>query len=721
MPPLTSLGQPAPGGSARGGGHWGSACEPIRHRMERIRQRRGLSLKNLARLLLAAVVVCRTAPSAYAATHFEVLNAVKQQWNSLPGVDASADNQALLDFVTSIPEFSSVGLDTRCSCVWAVFSDDGSLVLLANNSKLPGPPSPAVVTKTSSHPGASARNNQPPSPLAELAPAAASPIELPKGQFAVLMNVRGPDMPNPVPDLRAWLTAQSYVDPSPLCNDASVQCLRQGPVGPDEAVYYLATYGGLVERVAGGPKDYVLATSTMLTAATENDPLIQADLAARRLAYGPHEHYWNPVTQKWEVETFYWINADFIRYYWAGKQFAPDSLVFIDACDSDLAADLKQAMFDRNASVFAGWDEKVSVTQGPSVAEFFFDRLLGANKVVPEADGFQQRAFDYGAAGADADYHGMNDFPAFLRFTANPAQTQTSFGLLAPSIAIARPIDVGNPVYPGGTLVLVGSFGSDPRPDPDSGVTVGGIDCPVQTNGWQPNQITCDLPSGAAGDVVVTVCRHASNKARLTKWTAESELGSVGYLIKGDDTLQASITYYGNFRAEVRKFRPAIHLPPVVPSLVNTFIPDESAAHYTCSGRAVSTQPGVTITITWTGEGLVPAARNEPIPANSFEMKVDGPDPLMLTISHGSDVTCGWTITEISDDGTEFTFSGTAPLPGLLVNLGTMPVEPADPSIPGNVTMFLGCGSLPTFGPTQCSVGSNRMVATYPPDPSSAR
>jgi hypothetical protein len=338
------------------------------------------------------------------------------------------------------------------------------------------------------------------------------------------------------------------------------------------------------------------------------------------------------------------------------------------------------------------------------------------DRLAPEADGFQQRPFAFDQADADAPNHAMNDFPAFVRFTTNPAQTQTSFGLLAPSIALAPVVDVGIGSYLPGTLRIVGSFGSDPRPDPDSGVTVGGLDCPVQADGWKPDEIVCDLPSDAAGDVVVTVRRHASNKARLTKWNA-----AIRYTIQGDDTLQATITYRGAFRADVRKFRPVVHLPPADPTLATSLIPDESSASYECSGRAVFAQPGYTLTITWEGSGTVPAARFEPLPANSFLMTLEGASPVRLGITYGSDVACRWTVVQAFPDGTTFTDSGTSPLPGASVDLGRLPVEPDDPSLPAGFRTFLGCATMPSIGQPHCRLEWDRMVATYPPDPDSAR
>lgn len=683
----------------------------------------------LGRLFSITLTVCCTALPLYSATHLEVLDAIKQEWNSLPGIDVNADNQALLAFVQGIPEFSDSGLDTRCSCVWAVFSD-GPLVVLANNSKEQGPPPPASVAEGPSVDWPSGPQSQLPTLLEEAAPADLSPSEVPNGQFAVLMNARGADMPNPIPDLRSWLSAQGYSDSSVLCNDASVACLRQGPVGPDVAVYYLNTYGGLLERAAGGPKHYILATSTVVNPTTWTDPDIRADWGAGRVDYCAHKHYLDPGTQRWAVENFFCINADFIRYYWKNKEFAQNSFVFIDACLSN-SEDFKQAIFASKASVYAGWSDEVSTDKSPVVAKFFFDRLLGANQVAPEADGFKQRAFDYIQAGGSFDpfpdsfYHDMQDQnpTSQVIFTSNPAQTQTSFGLLAPSIMFEAPFELDIPgfLYRGGTLVITGTFGSDPGPDPDSKVTVGGLNCPVQTNGWQPDQIQCDLPSGAAGDVVVTVRKHQSNKARLSKWNP-----TFRYRVQGDGSLQASITYRVAFRADIRKVRGVIHDPPIGPNLLLTasHIPDESSATYACSGTAVETTSAGTTTITWTGSGNVPGTRARPNPAGTFDMGLENTTgPVNINIYHGPGPGCDWTRVFVTSDGMEFSSSGHWDLDVRPFDIGAMPIEPNDPSFPaGSRDLSAFCTNTPpTFTTPQCRMEWDAIPAMFPPDPNSPR
>ncbi|MGH8654784.1 MAG: IPT/TIG domain-containing protein [Gammaproteobacteria bacterium] len=116
---------------------------------------------------------------------------------------------------------------------------------------------------------------------------------------------------------------------------------------------------------------------------------------------------------------------------------------------------------------------------------------------------FKQRPFDYVSVQNDLPKHIA--VTSLLTFTANP-NLPGEFGLLAPSIGLVSPVEVDlpGPGLIGGTLTISGDFGTDPRPDPDSKVTVGGLDCPVRD--WQPHVIFCQLPGlESAGDVVVTV------------------------------------------------------------------------------------------------------------------------------------------------------------------------------------------------------------------------
>ncbi len=263
-----------------------------------------------------------------------------------------------------------------------------------------------------------------------------------------------------------------------------------------------------------------------------------------------------------------------------------------------------------------------------------------------------------------------------------------------------------------------------PGADPDSKVTVGGLDCPVQFAGWQPGQISCDIPPAASGDVVVTVRKHESNKARLTKWN-----GTFRYSVRGADTLQVDIVYHVALRVDIRKVRLVIHELPVGPFFGNIgIIPDESSAFYLCSGRSVTTVGDTTTTITWTGTGNMSGSRVVPVSADSFNLGLNGiPGPnVSAGFDHGANAGCNWTMVTVTPGGTT-TATGRWNLGVPTFDIGPLAVEPNDPSFPAdcrNLTGQPGCqGVLPTSQSTilRCRVEWDQIFATSPPDPDSGR
>ena len=76
--------------------------------------------------------------------HWVDIDEVKAQGNTLPGMDAAADNQALLAIIQANPDFVRSGIDAPSSSVWAVFADGTSTIF--GNDRLPAPASGALGT-----------------------------------------------------------------------------------------------------------------------------------------------------------------------------------------------------------------------------------------------------------------------------------------------------------------------------------------------------------------------------------------------------------------------------------------------------------------------------------------------------------------------------------------------------------------------------------------------
>jgi hypothetical protein len=420
--------------------------------------------------------------------HWVTLDAMQDFANSLPGVDPSADNEAMLTFIQSQPEFVDSGIDASSSSVWATFSN-GEQVAFVNDLQVP------AGSTTDNAP----LSPQPPSVPGEMVGSTervplnsaleAEAVELPASSAVRLLNTLGFGFgaSDEVNDLTRMLQPQNYqVNPQ----DPSVYNLKA--VGGDGVLVFMS-HGGFVGK-AGSPTsplrfgvwtstkansymDTILPTSDVFGTTTSPSTLI------RYLA----KKEWNPLTASWVEEWHYAITATFVRTYFKAKPFSNNSFVDIEACSGDdprtgpdSAQDFKQAIFDENASVYAGWTATLYDDIRTDSALLVFDRLLGANMFFPEEEPtpsgevFAQRPFPWTSlSGTFGDLlpHNLGFDPktkAVLNFTANPAQNEKDaliFGVLAPSIMNMEVTDGAPPP----NFELNGVFGTA-----NGSVTVGG-------------------------------------------------------------------------------------------------------------------------------------------------------------------------------------------------------------------------------------------------------
>jgi hypothetical protein len=150
-----------------------------------------------------------------------------------------------------------------------------------------------------------------------------------------------------------------------------------------------------------------------------------------------------------------------------------------------------------------------------------------------------------------------------------------------------------------GQLTINGIFGNDPRPGgSDGSVEVGGAGAHI--NSWNAKEIVVDLAlsgAGSAGNVVVTARGHKSNVARITEWRSNN----FTYTYKENGSLQVQTIYTLHLRADLRKYRTAIHIPPQEPS-GGIFSANDSTADFMGSGSG----PGVDETFSLSGQGTLP-------------------------------------------------------------------------------------------------------------------
>src|SRR5262249_15836134 len=91
-------------------------------------------------------------------------------------------------------------------------------------------------------------------------------------------------------------------------------------------------------------------------------------------------------------QAWYAITPEFVKKY---MSFADNAFVFLDACHSAENYTMRNACFDKGASVYAGWKGGIHDEFAYRAHMFLLDRLLAANQYVPESP--KQRSFDFGA------------------------------------------------------------------------------------------------------------------------------------------------------------------------------------------------------------------------------------------------------------------------------------------------------------------------------------
>jgi len=485
------------------------------------------------------------------------LDSVRAEFDSLSnsGLSRNDVNQQLLNFVRSRPEFADAGISPD-SCVWATYTDGIELVVANNLDADVQPASPSNPALE-----ASVRTNAKP-----------EPENVPDSVKARLLWDLGPlfDDTNPTPDLRSWLTDQNYTQPLNEGN-GDVTSLKQ--VGGD-GVLFLAGHGGTVDNA-----DFAVSSSEFVSFdLTKENPEgtgeYDDDLKNHRLVYMIASWSRDKDTGKKLNQSLYAITSNFVRQYWGN--FAANSFVYIAGCDGAIpgAADFQKAMQEKGASVYAGWTGPTLKSQMADTARFAFDRLLGANQVYPESDGFKQRPFDYPSVQQDFQYHDVGHNPTdgtdlVFKELSTPTVT-TGFQTLAPSIYRvlvneypAPPSTAFPSGLPSSELQIIGEFGVDPGENNRS-VTVGGQSC-TDIKWVNDLEIRCHLAvsgPGSAGAVVVTVRGHHSNTATLSYWEGDFiHKVAVGVSIDSGFLTQTAI-YHVRFRADVRKARAHIHEPP---------------------------------------------------------------------------------------------------------------------------------------------------------------
>jgi hypothetical protein len=468
--------------------------------------------------------------------HWMALDALVNFANSLPGVDPAADNQTILNFIKSRPEFVDSDIDPPSSSLWATFADGEKLIVVNDRRTLS---SSAAATEMGIAKSARIKAKQgifrgalPNADSASVVPSQFS--QLPLSSVASTRNAMSLSLygaEEEKTDIAKMLEAQNYTVPT---LDASVDViLAPNLVEPQGAlvgslwhaggdgVFYLASHGGYSNRFdTEGPRDYAVWTITKADFPTDQllpPGVLNADLIHMIAPAGI-----DPFTKQRYNEVHYGFTAKFVTDYF--QQFSPSSFVFIDACSSadgrvstlgQDATAFRNAFFNKGATVYGGWTANVDDGIAAPSGRLVFDRLLGANMFFLEfletSSGKlykNQRPFNWQSVLDDLPQHSITaelagtiaTIPlgkdpvsgAELTFAINPNTTPTAvFGLLAPSIEkLSITEDELGGIAPSerGIFVLHGLFGTNPgmtgggifvggsNPDTGKTATVGGVE-----------------------------------------------------------------------------------------------------------------------------------------------------------------------------------------------------------------------------------------------------
>ena len=572
---------------------------------------------------------------------FDALNAIDSVGSLLGGVSPDSLATALVAFLNSRDEYEAVG--QQGTSVWARFND-GRMVMIPNNRF---PDTIAVASYPSGY-----------EPFKQTVQAVAKPLPPRRNRENTLETNQS---------IRKSPAAQYYGVPrsvqSAVFSTLGSNCFTLG----QPYVNYLLDQGGYWRSAVAYPSPADLATvqnygffyidshggvcisrnSTVITGiwtntiySVANDVVFKPQLDADELVYmyakgdssGTCKDQWR-----------YAFTGKFVASY---MSFAPNSFVYIGACESD-APSLKAGFTAAGASVFAGWTMPVTDPATNKAGEFLVDRMLGVNlAVLTPKESPKQRPFDRVQLLQDMTNRGFDvdlSTGSELRIT----ELNPGFGLLAPSLRFAYIINFTD------TLFLTGYFGEDPG---NKGhVYVDGVEQTVYR--WEPTFIWASIPRagvGSAGPITVEVepivgpasqfgNQRKSNPINLTKW-----YGKFSYTLQDAGSLQGEISYWCGIRADVHSFREAPHTTPA-PNPYIVFGGDlDSHAWGKVTGTyhyIVVYDPPPNDECTWTWSGNTPdipcvpynmGGQDNPFGVFLLQGSIDAPTKLMKLMVAGS-------------------------------------------------------------------------------------
>ncbi len=544
---------------------------------------------------------------------FAAITAVENKLNEFSGQQLPAADRinAIAAFMATRAEYVATGIDAQTLSATGVFRDGRLHVVSLNYTPKAAPASaasaPAAATATTalaariSGPTAtqSAASTRVATAINASAAAAntAAGAELPTSPYARLSHSFGRpagftfQTQPAIDDAKNYLKAKGWQLRNVAEGDARVTTLRQ--VSGD-GFFQLNTHGALASagidpHLEPDGKLFAIGSSTIASPEVDRFPDFAADIAANRLVYltmpngtGQRDKDGNFVDV---LDTRYALTRYFIERYWS---FAPNAVVILNACSSATNSQFVFSVKKAGAGLYLGWTNLVSPDAVMTSLRYFVDRMVGANKYLPESPA--QRAFPHDQVLAEmARIAYDSDVETGAKLVASVAVNAASPLILSPSIREMVVDEQAN------TLKLQGGFGTH-KPK----VTIGGE--PVVLKTWGTDAIVVTLPAsgkGSSGDVQVeTDGGVKSNLRQLTEWpmslryTWTSPMGLTGLLFDGTGTLR--------FRADIGGYRTDPHVALQYPQRL-TYATRDSALTVTGSGSITSAN-GCTQTLTGSGK-----------------------------------------------------------------------------------------------------------------------
>lgn len=285
------------------------------------------------------------------------------------------------------------------------------------------------------------------------------------------------------------------------------------------------------------------------------------------------------VVDKTELEVrddvYYFVTSRFLNHYL--KSFNKDSVVIANTCKSAFAAEgvgsmpgtsLPATLLDKKASLVYGWDYDISPSIAAKTMDYWFDRILGDNKVAPQSPAYAPQSIHVAYQDALEKGHGKD--PRFNSELVFFQPNMYSDYLLRPSLTSVGFI---NKIL--NTVSLSGEFGAR-----GGEVCIAGRCQAIEPgDSWSDGSITANITPGESGYVEVRVNGRASNKMIINEW-----LPIVHYKTNRSKC-NVEGAFFSRFRGGLNPIKTALYSSTITYGAIQQPTEDDSTFTYKVSGE----------------------------------------------------------------------------------------------------------------------------------------